>query len=105
MAESNRNLASTLGGGEATLYRDSGSSRQQEIVFMERSMGLPVKITGAGMRFIVLDGEGGITWHDSQTGKLLAVFRLYTGTWSLEKINPASPLAGKEIIQGRTVRK
>jgi hypothetical protein len=101
MAVSGRILAATLGSAEAAIYRD-GTARQ---VFMERSMGLPVKIISAGSRFITLDGEGGVTWHDNQTGKLLAVFRLYPDSWVLEKVNPLFPARGREIIRGNTAKK
>ena len=98
MAESGGNLASTLGGGEATLYRNRGSALTQnttpEVVPLERTAGLPVKIIDGGRWFIVLDGEGTIAWHDNQTGKLLASFRLYPGGWILEKAGAT--------IKGRT---
>ncbi|MCL2319882.1 MAG: WD40 repeat domain-containing protein [Treponema sp.] len=79
MAESGGNLASTLGGGGAVLYRTPAGNRnaQPDLIPLERSTGLPVKIINGGRWFIVLDGEGGICWHDNRTGKLLAVFRLY----------------------------
>jgi len=109
MAESGGNLASTLGGGEATLYLDSRSRTGNQntvpvMIPLERSMGFPVKIfDGGGHWFIVLDGEGGITWHDIKTGKLLAVFRSYGDSWVLEKMNLS--LSGWETIRGRTAGK
>ena len=90
MAESGGSLASTLGSGGAILYRN------QEIAVMERSRGLPLSIVNGGRWFIVLDGDGGITWHDNQTGQLLAVFRLLPDRWVLER--------GSEVISGRMVR-
>ena len=95
LAESGGNLATTLGGDGATLYRtartqpvNNGAGQSKtgvqnsgpEIIPFERSMGLPVKIITGKNRFIVLDGEGGIAWHDNTTGKLLAVYRLYLNT-------------------------
>ena len=85
MAESGGNLATTLGGSGATLYLDN-RSHAPEIIPLERSAGLPVKIfDGGGRWFIILDGDGGITWHDNRTGKLLAVFRLYNNFWMMQK--------------------
>ena len=98
MAESGGNLASTLGSGGATLYR-GGRARTaaSEIIQMERSAGLPVKIIDGNRWFITLDAEGGIAWHDNRTGELRAVFRLYPNLWVLE--------SGGETIWGKTVRK
>jgi hypothetical protein len=99
LAESGGNLASNLGGGAALLYRTPGRKQYiaQEMVSLERSSGLPVKIIDGGSRFVVLDGEGGITWHDSWTGRLLAVLRLYPDFWLLERDG--------ETIRGKTLKK
>jgi len=90
MTESGGSLASTLGSGEAVLFRNL------EMIAMERGRGLPLNIIDGGRWFIVLDGDGGITWHDNQTGSLLAAFRLGPERWVLER--------GREVISGRTVR-
>ena len=92
MAESGGNLAYTLGGGGAVIYRELPRSSRPELIPMERSPGLPEKITDGSRWFVVLDGEGCIAWHDNHTGKLLAVFRLYTDSWVLER--------GEETISG-----
>ena len=100
MAESGRNIASTLGDGAATLYIAASSGRQNntpEITAMERGIGLPVKIIDGGRWFIILDGDGGITWHDSRSGKLLAGFRLYQDYWVLER--------NGQTVWGRTAGK
>jgi len=112
MTESGGTLASTLGGGEAILYSqrpgtqsappgtaagNRGRASTPEIVTLERNRGLPVKIINGNRWFIVLDGEGGITWHDNRSGKLLAVLRLYPDLWVLEK-------DGK-TVQGKTAKK
>ena len=60
-------------------------------------MGLPLKIVDGNRWFIVLDAEGSITWYNSQTGKLLAVFRLYPDLWVLERDG--------QILQGKTAKK
>jgi outer membrane protein assembly factor BamB len=89
MAESGGIFISTLGGGDA--------KSQDGKITIERSNGLPVKIIDRESRFIILDGEGSIAWHNSRTGKLLALLKLYPGSWILEKDG--------EIIQGKTAIK
>jgi hypothetical protein len=59
-------------------------------------MGLPLKIMDGGCWFVILDGEGGLTWNDNQTGKLQAVFRLYREAWVLEDLSASD----SRIIQG-----
>jgi hypothetical protein len=84
IAESGGILASTLGGDGATLYGPGGIGQ------FERSPGLPLRLIEGGDLFIALDGEGNISWHDPQSGKILALFRLYDDEWTLEK--PGEPL-------------
>jgi len=67
-----------------------------EKVPLERSMGLPVQIMDGGRWFVILDGEGGLTWHDNQTGELQAVFRLYKENWVLEDHS----YPGRKITKG-----
>ncbi|MDR2608575.1 MAG: WD40 repeat domain-containing protein [Treponema sp.] len=71
-------LASTLGGDGASIYTENG------VIPFEYSGGIPLRITGGKGCFIALDSDGIIYWHDSRTGKLLAVFRLYAEEWLLE---------------------
>ena len=90
MAESGGNLAASPGGSAAVIFRNSPASPGRtvpppEIIPMERSIGLPVKISDGHSWFIVLDGEGCIVWHDNRTGKVLAVFRLFPDRWVLIK--------------------
>jgi hypothetical protein len=77
LAESSGVLASTLGDGGAAIY-SSG-----ELRVFERGPGLPRKLIDGGLFFIALDGDGNICWHDSQSGELLAIFRLYQNEWIL----------------------
>jgi hypothetical protein len=79
LAESSGVLASTLGDGGAAIY-SSGALR-----IFERSPGLPRKLIDGGLFFIALDGDGNICWHDSRSGKLLALFRLYQNEWILQQ--------------------
>ncbi|MDR0497614.1 MAG: hypothetical protein LBH42_08375, partial [Treponema sp.] len=96
MAESANNLAYSFGNGGIILRPDRKST-----VPMQRSVGLPVKILSGGRWFIILDGEGGIAWHNNQTGRLEAVFRLYPlanpAQWVLERSGT--------FIQGKIVNK
>ncbi|MDR2103303.1 MAG: hypothetical protein LBP42_04265, partial [Treponema sp.] len=91
IAESGGILATTLGGDGASLYLPEG-----KVSPFERSPGLPVRLIEGGDYFIILDEEGNITWHHPQSGKLLALFRLYENTWTLEK--PGEPALGGMVI-------
>jgi WD40 repeat protein len=93
IAESEGILASTLGGDGATLYGPGG------IYALERGPGLPVRLIEDGNYFIALDNEGNISWHDPQSGKLLALFRLYDDEWILERPG-TSPLRGPVVFNG-----
>jgi hypothetical protein len=79
LAEASGFLASSLGGKGASIYT-SGGIRE-----FERTPGLPLKITGAGDCFIVLDGDGNICWHEPGTGKALAILRIYPGEWMFQR--------------------
>jgi hypothetical protein len=81
IAESGGSLASTIGGDGATLY----SARS--LVIFDRSPGLPLRIINGGNRFITLDAEGSVCWHDNQSGKLLALLRFYSNEWVLEPVD------------------
>jgi WD40 repeat protein len=54
-----------------------------EIINFERTNALPVKLLGCDDFFLALDSEGSIAWHDNTTGKLLALFSLYSDKWAL----------------------
>jgi hypothetical protein len=79
MAECNDTLASTLGEEGAFMYRPEG------MVPFERAPGLPVRLFTGINCFLAIDQEGTITWHDSESGKRLALLRLYKQQWFLEK--------------------
>ncbi|MDR3139302.1 MAG: WD40 repeat domain-containing protein [Treponema sp.] len=92
IAESGGVLATTLGGDGAILYLPEGETSP-----FERSPGLPVRLIGEEDYFIILDEEGNITWHNPQSGKLLALFRLYEDSWILEKPGEL-PLRGSVVF-------
>jgi hypothetical protein len=78
LAESSGGLAATIGGEGAAIY--SASNVQN----LERTAGLPRRLLNSGQYLINLDMDGSILWHDSGSGKLLAVFRLRSSTWTLQ---------------------
>jgi outer membrane protein assembly factor BamB len=90
IAESMEFMASTLGGDGAAIYGPEG------MLPFERGPGLPVRLIEGGDLFIVLDDDGNISWHDPQSGKLLALFRLYESEWILER--PGEPLLRGPVV-------
>ena len=102
MAESGGNFATTLGSGMAAIYLNPQTpSGQAEPVFFEGAAGFPARISDGGRYFVALDGEGTITWHDNQTGKSLAAFRLYSEFWVLEKT--AASGSAMETLRGGVI--
>jgi WD40 repeat protein len=90
IAEAGGTLASTLGNGEAAAYTPQG------MVSFEQRVGMPRSLMGGDSYFIVLDTDGNISWHDPESGGMLAVFRLYETEWLFQ-----SPEFG--LIQGRVI--
>jgi hypothetical protein len=98
IAESAPFLASTLGSNGASIYKIPGINSSISYsgslgTAMERNAGLPQKIISGSGYFICLDSDGNITWHESGTGKILALFRIYADAWGLE--------TGGTITRGR----
>jgi hypothetical protein len=79
MAECNGTWASTLGQDGALIYQSGG------MVPFERTSGLPIRIFGGINCFLAIDKDGSITWHDPESGKILALLRLYDTEWFLSK--------------------
>ncbi|MCL1931639.1 MAG: WD40 repeat domain-containing protein [Treponema sp.] len=75
---SSGSLAATIGGEGAALYT-SGYIQQ-----LDRTSGLPLKLIDGGSFLISLDRDGSLCWHDSHDGKILAIFRLQSGGWTLQ---------------------
>jgi hypothetical protein len=88
IAEAEGFIASAPGG----IYRPGG------ILSFERGPALPRQVAGGDLYFIVLDAEGGISWHDPRTGEMLALFRLYEDEWTLG-------IAGSGLLRGRVWRR
>jgi hypothetical protein len=78
LVESANGIASTIGGEGAAIYTAAGPHD------LDRTAGFTLKLIEGGSRLISLDRDGNICWHDSQNGKLLAVFRLHPGGWTLQ---------------------
>ncbi|MDR1970775.1 MAG: hypothetical protein LBQ46_02525 [Treponema sp.] len=89
IAETDGFLASTLGG--AAVYTPWG------MYALERGPALVREIGNGDLYFIVLDEEGGISWHDPRTGEILALFRLYDDEWILIT-------SWSRIVRGRVFR-
>jgi hypothetical protein len=77
IAESEGLPASTIGGEGASIIGPQG------LVPFERTSGFPLRLIDGGPRFITLDTEGNISWHDPWTGKALAIFSLDREQWTL----------------------
>jgi hypothetical protein len=75
IAQSAGRLAVACDNEGAFLYTDRP-------VNFERTKGLPVKLIGCDNFFLCLDSEGNVAWHDNTSGKLLAVFSLYSEKWT-----------------------
>lgn len=88
ITEWNGALGATLGGEGAFFYNAAGKKP------LERSPGLPLRLIAGGNYVISLDAEGSIGWYDPQSGKLLALFRLYEDQWILET-------GRRQVIRGR----
>jgi hypothetical protein len=89
LVESVNGIAVTIGGEGAAIYTAAGLQN------MERTAGLTHKLIDGGLHLISLDRDGTICWHDSQNGKLLAVFRLHPGAWTLQ--TPQRTLTGSVL--------
>jgi hypothetical protein len=90
IAESSGIIAAAIGGDGAYRYGTGGG------IPFERSPGLPVRLINGGAYFITIDEEGSLSWHDNQTGKRLALLRLYQNEWVLE-------LPGGQRVRGTVV--
>jgi hypothetical protein len=90
LVESANGIATNIGGEGAAIYTTAGPQA------MERTAGLSSKLVDGGSRLIIsLDRDGNICWHDSQNGKLLAVFRLHPGAWTLQ--TPQRTITGSVV--------
>jgi hypothetical protein len=77
LAESGGAPALNPGGNGAAIYGKEGP------IPFERGPGFPVRILDGTSFFIVIDGDGNVSWQDNETGKLLAVFSIQGDEWIL----------------------
>ncbi|MCL2478650.1 MAG: hypothetical protein FWF22_04055 [Treponema sp.] len=98
MAESRGILAAAMDNGNARLFAANtfydSSVQASNAAFLERSPGLPVILTNSANYIISVDSDGNICWYDPPTGKIQAVFRLFTDSWILNKADGTS-VSGK----------
>ena len=51
---------------------------------LDRTPGFPYRLIEGGEHIISLDRDGNLAWHDGQSGRLLAIFRLQADGWTLQ---------------------
>ncbi|MCL2833864.1 MAG: hypothetical protein FWD78_11895 [Treponema sp.] len=69
---------------------------------LQRSPGFPVRLQAGGGYIISADTDGNICWHDPVTGRILAVFRLFSDSWVLDKYdNGENDPGAHEVISGK----
>ena len=78
LVETPSGVAATIGGEGASIYTSGGTQK------LDASSGIPVKLINGDQFLISLDSDGNLAWHDSRSGKLLAVFRLQPDRWTLQ---------------------
>ena len=81
LAETESLLAVTITNEGTAVY-----TPEQKIRF-GRTPGFPVQVFNAGSFFVLLDTEGNISWHEPNTGRLTAIFKLYENQWILQTRN------------------
>jgi hypothetical protein len=86
LAETGGTVASTLLDGRAVMVGDNGT-----YIAFEQKGGFPAHLVDGGDCFVSVDTDGIISWHDPQTGLLLAQFRLYEDEWALEQKTENAP--------------
>lgn len=82
LTETGGTAASTLLDGRAVMVGENGT-----YTALEQKGGFPVHLVDGGNFFVSVDTDGVISWHNPQTGLLLAQFRLYGDEWTLEQKN------------------
>ncbi|MDR1072206.1 MAG: WD40 repeat domain-containing protein [Treponema sp.] len=85
-AETDGTAASNLLGGRTVMVGNNGTYTP-----LEQKDGFPVHLVDGKDFFVSVDTDGVISWHDPQTGLLLAQFRLYEDEWTLEQKTENAP--------------
>jgi hypothetical protein len=92
IAEAGGMAVSTLSSGQAMAF--PLNEKEPPYTLLEQKGGFPVHVVDGGAFFVSVDTDGVISWHDPQTGSLLARFHLYEDEWTLEQSNG-------ELVGGR----
>ena len=93
-------IATTVGGEIGTIHPLAGSSpaptarvarrtgartaTANTVQSLDRTPGFPYRLIEGGRHVISLDRDGNLAWHDGQSGRLLAIFRLQADGWTLQ---------------------
>ncbi|MCL2191508.1 MAG: hypothetical protein FWB79_05930, partial [Treponema sp.] len=94
-AQTPRGIATTLDGEAGTIHPVAGGNPAQTArrpraraasapQRLDRTPGFPYRLIEGGRYVISLDRDGNLAWHDSQNGRLLAIFRLHPEGWTLQ---------------------
>jgi WD40 repeat protein len=70
-------IAAAIGGEGAAIYSSAIIQK------LDRTSGLPRRLLEGGSCLISLDLDGNICWHDSRSGRLVAIFSLRPWGWTL----------------------
>ena len=85
--ESSGSIAATIGGEGASIYSTDNVQK------LARTAGFPLQLLDGGNWLVSIDSSGCISWHETRSGNLLAVFRLHPNEWTLQ--------TERGIIRGR----
>ena len=81
-AQTPAGLATNVGEESASVRPPADAS--SDGLLLERTPGFPYRLFEGGRNVVSLDRDGNLAWHDSQSGRLLAIFRLHPESWSLQ---------------------
>jgi len=76
-AETPAGIAATVNGEIATLHSAVATE-------LDRTPGFPYRLIEGERHIVSLDRDGNIAWHDNQSGRLRAIFRLHPDGWTLQ---------------------
>jgi len=87
-AEAPAGIASALGGEAGAIHPVAAPGRPGRrppaAQRLERTGGFPRSLLSGGRSVVSLDSDGNLAWHDGQSGRLQAVFRLESEGWTLQ---------------------
>lgn len=86
IADTEGSIATTIGKDGATIFGRGGLERFQ------RTEALPVRLSPGGQFYLAVDSDGGLAWHDSGKGTVVAELRVYPDRWVMVR--------GEERLEG-----